>query len=419
MKITSVVVTLLFLSGNNSQAEAAVTLRQSYEAAIKRSEDLATQQELVTQAEERYSQAMGAVLPNVNFIGTYLRQDQGAGTASTSLSPQEQHTYKIAANQPLFRGFREYAALKQTRILSQGQGYLRDQAFLQLFQDTAQAFYQVLSNEKDLINLQNEREVNQKRLKEVMQFRKLGRSRDSDVLSVQSNIASLDSLIETAKTSILTARTVWAFLTGMAQGTALADQETFPQSLDSVSSFLNRVDERPDVKAAKEFVDASERGVSIARGGHLPSLDLNGNYYFDRPGYLSEVKWDVSLGLTFPIFQGGAIQSGVRVAASQLKVEELALSKTRRNAEAQIESFYDQVNGDLSQIDKQKQAIEIYQKTYEAEMKDYRFGLVTNLDVLLALNKAEESARALDRLIFQFRTDYLKLQALVANAPKP
>jgi outer membrane protein len=410
---------LIFFIGLASTANATMNLQQSYEAAVKRSEDLASQQELVAQAEERYSQAVGSVLPNVAFVGTYLKQDNSAQQTAggTNLSPPDQQTYKLTATQPLFRGFREYAALKQTKILTEGQGYLRDQAYLQLFQDTAQAFYQVIANEKDLFNLQNERDVNDKRLKEVGQFRKLGRSRDSDVLSVQSNIATLDYSIETMKTAIVTSRAVWSFLTGEDKNTPLVDQEVFPASVEPVSFYLNKVEDRPDVKAAKDFVDAGERGVSIARGGHLPSIDLNGNYYFERPGYLSNVKWDVSLGLTFPIFQGGVINSEVRLAASRLKAQELALSKARRSAQQQIDSFHAQVIGDLAQIEKQKAAIDIYQKTYQAEMKDYRYGLVTNLDVLVALNTSEESARSLDRLIYQFRLDYLKLQAQVAQRP--
>jgi outer membrane protein TolC len=402
---------LFFESG----AHASVNLEQSFQAALKRSEDLATQQELVAQAEEKYSQTVGSVFPTVNFVGTYLHQPAPGTSGGTNISPSDQSTYKLTASQPLFRGFREFAALKQTKILSEGQAFTRDQAYLQLYQDTAQAFYQVLANEKDLINLQTELDVNNKRLKQIGQFRKLGRSRDSDVLSVQSNIATLDYTIETVKTAVITSRSIFSFLTGLDKTTELADTEQFPTSLPPIQTYIDQVENRPDVKAAKDFVDAADRGVSIARGGHLPSLDLFGNYYFQRPGYLQDVKWDVSLGLTFPIFQGGIVQSQVRLASSQLKVEEIALSKARRNAIEKIDTYHAQVLGDLSQIEKQKQAILIHQKTYEAEMKDYRYGLITNLEVLMALNTSEESTRSLDRLIYQFRLDYLKLQAQVAK----
>ncbi len=397
------------------KANASINLSEAYQAALKRSEDLANQGELVNQAEARYSQALGAVLPNVAFSGTYLKQDQTV----SSVFPEDQKTYKITATQPLFRGFREYAALKQQSILVDAQNFNREQALLQLYQDTSQSFYQVLLAEKDLRNLQTEMEVNQKRLTDIKEFRKIGRSRLSEVLSVQSNIASLDAQIESAKTLVSTTRAVFAFMTGLNQNETLVDQENYPAQIEELPFYLGKIDLRPDVKAAEKSVLAGEKGVSIAKGGHLPSLDLNGNYYFQRPGALDAVKWDVSLGLTFPIFQGGVISSGVTIATSQLKQNELALSKTRRLAEQQIETTHSQVKGDLALIAKQKALVDISNQSYEAELKDYRYGLVTNVEVLLSLTTSQESKRALDKAQYQYKIDYVKLLAQVADLRMP
>ena len=42
-----------------------LTLNDAFKAALIRSETLATQQELVTQAEENYNRAWGSILPNI------------------------------------------------------------------------------------------------------------------------------------------------------------------------------------------------------------------------------------------------------------------------------------------------------------------------------------------------------------------
>lgn len=396
-------------------AQAATNLEQAYQAATLRSEDLANQSELVNQAEERYSQAVGSVLPNINFIGTYLRQD--SGSMNGSLSPVEQKTYRISGTQPLFRGFREYAALKQTSIVAEAQSYTRDQAFLQLFQDTAQSFYQVLLAEQDVRDLLTEHDVNQKRLKDVNEFRRLGRSRASEVLTVESNIATLEAQIESAKTLLATYRAIFAFQTGLSANEVLVDQEVFPTQVSDVTSYLGQIDSRPDVHAAADLVNAAEKGITIARGGHLPSLDLNGNYYFTRPGYLQNVKWDASLTLTFPIFQGGIVNSNARIASSQLKQAELTLSKTKRLAQEAIEMTHAQLLGDLSLIAKQKTAVSLATRNYEAEKKDYRYGLVTNIELLLALTSSQETQRSLDRAQYQFKIDYMKLLGLTAARP--
>ncbi len=392
-------------------AMANVSVKEAYQAALKRNEDVANQVELVNQAEERYKQAMGAIAPTLNFLGSYTKQDNGSTAAA--IYPTDQQTYRINATQPLFRGFREYAALKQQGILSSSAKFNQDQAMIQLYQDVVTSYFNVVSAEQDYQNLLNEIKVNQDRLKDIQEFKRIGRSRDTDVLTIESNIAQLETQVESAKTLIKTTRAIFAFLTDLPNTETLTDTRIKTASVEDMNAFTAKINDRPDVQAATTNVDAADRGVSIARGGHLPSIDLGANYYFDRPGALSNVKWDATLGLTFPIFQGGVIQSGVRVAASQLKQADLGLSKARRLAEEQIETFYENVVGDLRQIQKQKNAVDISQKSYAAEKRDYKLGLVTNLDVLQSLTASQESQRQLDRLLYQYQTDVLKLSSAV------
>ena len=40
---------------------------------------------------------------------------------------------------------------------------------------------------------------------------------------------------------------------------------------------------------------ATEETITIARGAHYPSIDLGANYWFKRPGVLSNVDWDFSV----------------------------------------------------------------------------------------------------------------------------
>src|SRR5260221_9419928 len=84
-------------------AEEPLSLKDCFKAALKRSEVLATQQELVVQAEENYHRAWGTILPAINGSYSYFHQD--------AESSAEQKTLKIMADQPLFRGFRDFAAV--------------------------------------------------------------------------------------------------------------------------------------------------------------------------------------------------------------------------------------------------------------------------------------------------------------------
>jgi len=397
---------------------APVTLDQAYRATLNLNEDVANQAELVQQAELQYSQAKGALFPTVNANASYLRQQTPPTGTATNISPSEQETVKLTATQPLFRGFREWAALKEEKLNTEAAKLKRDEVLRQMYFDLAQSYYQVQMAEKDYQNLQVEIAVNEQRLTELKNFERIGRSRASEVLTEQANIASLNAQLASAKYTIENSRAAFSLLTGLSRKSTLKDDTDFPSSIAHLHEYLAKIERRPDVLAAQKTVDMAEQSVKVAKGGHLPSLDLSGNYYFLRPdGYLKNVKWDVQLALTFPIFEGGIVNAQVETAASQLKQAELGLAKTRRIAQQQIETLFAQVKNDLSQIGKQKTAVDLNQKNYDAEQKDYRNGLVTNIEVLTSLTNAQEARRDLDKAQYQFQINYIQL--LTATAERP
>lgn len=405
---------LFSLSASVSLAEAPKTLRECFEASLKKSETFGIQNELVIQADENRAQAYSAIAPSITGVGTYFMQ-QTPDTLNTNFYPASQTTLKITGVQPLFRGFREYAAIRLRKNLLQSQEYQRQLAGLQLFEDLATSFYAVLTYEQDLRNYDTEIAINVKRLNELMTFRKIGRSRESEVLTLQVNIASLQAQLESSKGALASARKTLEYLTGFGPETTLQDNEEMPAIVPINSVFLDQIEKRPDVKAAIESQKATEENRTIAFGGHLPSLDLLGDYFITRPGLFQGVNWDFQLALSVPIFSGGLVQSQVRIAASAARQSDLLLSQIRQLAREQIETFYSSVTADLLQAAKLANAADLASQNYRAELRDYRNGLVTNVEVLQAITSAQESQRLLDRAKFQGKLDFIKLQAASAK----
>ena len=400
-------------------ATPALTLDDYFAAALKRSEVVATQTELIRQAEERAKQASSALLPTVNGVASYTWQESlPAGTAVTSNTLLDrQPLAKLTATQPLFRGFREFAALRQTRALLGAQDDDYQQARVQLFKDVAQNFYSVLSSEQDIANLDEEIRQNQVRERDLQERVRIGRSRSSELLNVQSTISTLRAQREQLQGQLSITRESLAFLSGLDSTTALRDSEVVPQTLEPLIDYLARLERRPDVQAGKKRLAAGQENVAVARGAHLPSLDLNGNYYLDRPGNLKDVTWDVQLALSVPIFAGGSLQSKEREAQSQRTQAELSLEQLRRQALQEIRSLHQGVLSDQSQLQALEKATDIARKNYAAQTRDYRLGLVTNLDVNQALTAYLENQRAADRVRFTMKLDYLKLQAATLQRP--
>lgn len=412
------VMALLVIAANPGHAAEALTLDEYFAAALKRSETVATQIELIRQAEEHYTQANSALRPSVNGVASYTRQDPiPAGELSTSTSPNRQSLAKLTATQPLFRGFREFATLRQTQALLGAQDQDYRNARTQLFKDVVQNFYTVLSIEQDLKNFSEEINQNIDREKELNGRVRIGRSRIGEVLSVQSTISTLRAQVEQLQGQLSAAREAFAFLSGLAPTTLLRDTENLPVNLEPLDDYLARLELRPDVIAGRQRLSAAQENTQVARGAHLPSLDLNANRYLERTGNLKDSTWDVGIALTVPIYAGGLLQSKVSEAVSQRTQAELNASQVRRQAEQEIRSTYQSVVFDRSQLDALEKATESARKNYEAQRRDYRLGLVTNLDVLQALTAFQQNQLALDRARYTTKLDYLKLQAAAVRRP--
>ncbi len=396
-------------------AAAALTLDDYYAAALKRSEVVATQSELIRQAEERYRQAGASRLPTVDAIATRTRLDDGATDATAN--PTRQRNSRLTATQPLFRGFREFATVRQTQALMGAQGEDYRGARAQLFKDVAQNFYDVLTLEQDLANLDGQIRQHQQREKELDDRVRIGRSRVGEVLTVQATVGTLRAQVESRRAELAAAREAFAFLSGLPVATPLHDTETVPENPAALDEHLARLELRPDVKAARQRLTAAQENVAVARGAHLPSLDLVANRYLERTGSLRDVEWDVQLALTLPLYAGGGTQSRVREAASQGTQAELNASQVRRQAEQEIRALHQAVTLDRSQLDALEKATEAARKNYEAQRHDYRLGLVTNLDALQALTAFQENQRALDRARYAAKLNHLRLQAASARRP--
>lgn len=395
--------------------EQALTLDEYYAQALLRSEVIATQGELIRQAEERQRQARAALYPALSGIASYTWQDSGA--RDPNLNPTRQTNARIAATQPLFRGFREFAVMRQSRALAGAQSDDYQNARIQLFQDVAQNFYDVLTIEKELKNLDEQIEQYRQREKELQGRVRIGRSRIGETLTVQSTISTLQAQIEQRKAELNAAREAFAFLSGLSATTILVDEEVIPAEPGPLDRYLARVHLRPDVKAAQQRLAAAQENVRVVRGEHLPSLDLNANRYLERSGILEDVEWDVQLALTVPLYAGGSVQSRVREAESQTTQAQLNVSQIQRQAQQEIRSLYQSVILDRSQLTALEMAAQAARKNYGAQLRDYRLGLVTNLEVLQALTVFQENLRALDRARYTAKNNYLKLQAAAVLRP--
>ena len=397
--------------------EERVDFKKAFDSALQNTEFAKISQNEAAQAAERVKQANGAILPSLALNASYTRQQDvnATGGLSSSFQRPDQHSIRVTATQPLFRGLREFAALRAAGNAEESAKALTDNARLLLFSAVGEAYYNVASAEQDLKNLHTLFDLSRKQVKELEGRVKIGRSRKADLFTAESQAAAVQAQIQAADAIVQQTRDNFAYSTGLNRLTPIDSQTGLPSRLVPIDQYLARIEIRPDIRSRQELLRIAEENVSIARGQHLPSLDFSGNYYLNRTGILEPVKWDIGFNLSFPIFSGGVTSSQVREASLRSQEEELVLSRARRLASRDIHSAYELVENGIQQIKYLEVAVETTERTFRAQNADFRLGLVPNLDVIQSLNASADAKRTLDRTQFQAQIAWINLQAAVGD----
>jgi outer membrane protein len=413
--------TILFLSfislvqadGENIKA-APLTLADCYNLALKQSEKIAINAEQIKEAEARFSQSLGTLMPHIYFNSTKNWQDtldSGGSSLNASGNALEQ---KFTFQQTLFSGFKEFAAMKASKL--QESQYLNEKIRAEqlLLVDVANSFYLLLEQRADLRSLEWIKESLKERIRDLMEREKLGRSRRSEVVNTESELYGVEADIELLKNRMILARQLLEFLTGVTVSDIADTEDLFPV-LGPEESYLQESNERPDVLATKSAWEVSQQNTKVAKSGLLPTVTAEGNIYTHRVESLESSKWDAALKVSVPIFEGTEVYGLIQEAAIKAAQAELEYKHTKRLAYAHIRDAYVRIQTALPRTMAFKKALKASEMNYALQRSDYKLNLVNNLDVLAAIKTLENSRRDYIHAYYETKRSYWQLVGAVGK----
>lgn len=384
-----------------------LTLADCYQLTLKQSEKLALQEELIQEAEGRFLRALGAVLPHASFSSSDKRQD---GSGSSAFTLKEVPERKFVVTQTLFGGFKEAAAMSGARAEKRQRTHEKTRVGQLLLLDVTNGFYLLLEQRKDLEALTATRKALVKRIHELKERERLGRSRPSEVVSSEANLRRVEAELEEVKSREVVARQLLEFLTGRNSLGKIADSGSLNFSLDPLENYLAKAGRRPDLQALVEAWEVSKKQVTVARSPLWPTVEAEGNYYVERAGASEAVDWDATLTVDVPIFEGGEAFGAVKEAKARSRAAEIRLSQAKRSADLEIRDAYARLEAALAKSGALEKALLASEEDYRLQTEEYRLNLVNNLDVLEALEDLQQARRDLLRASYEARRFYWALR---------
>ncbi|MBK8575008.1 MAG: TolC family protein [Elusimicrobia bacterium] len=409
-----------FVRAENVQvATGPLTLDACYRLALERSESVGLSEEDVRRGEAQYAQLRSGILPSVGFRATEKFQDTAGSPSSANgtLVRGDQVEASFYGKQTIFAGFREFAAMKGQKEEIAARQETVSRSKILLYEDVAGLFFTIADRDQEMESLQNLIRLSTDRVQELKKRLAIGRSRESEILSTESQAANLESRWESARGFREAALAVLNTLL-RAQVTAIMDDQPDAVAPASIDRYLERVAQRPDVRSAESRRLSRAQFVKSARRIYLPTLDLTGNYYVKRVGANEPIDWDALFSLNAPFYTGGQTQSLVRLAESDERTAALQLSQVRRDAEGEVRERHRNLLSLLSQMEKLKRSADLAERNYTVQRNEYRLGLVNNLDVLAALNTWQDTQLALDTVRLAAKNVSIRLELAAGSIPE-
>ncbi len=391
----------------------AQTLAELYQAA--KSQTAAIQDRLlaVEIAKEQKSQVVATALPSVTAQSNNVwREQANVGPFGEAY----QHSAFLNLTQPLFQGGSEYYAIGAARNLPQIAEYEKQQEELRIFALVAQAFYQTVRFQNELKVYGEQQKTLQDRLQTLKNRAKIGRSKTTDVIAAQSQLARIVSEQSRVERSLVASKRNLKNLSGVDNINLLVDPVS-ATTLQLNPDWDKQVSNNPQIKANELLLKNAEKERKAAQGTFLPNVDADANYYLDRAGILRDSSWDVTVVARWNLFNGGNDASEVRIRRLQAAQIEARLSDIKRTLQNDFQSLKKEFylhQKTLSQLD---EAVHLARQNYQQHLKEANRGLVSDLEALQVLEDYLQIRRTHDQQVFEAKMAYTQLQALAGELP--
>ncbi len=407
------VVCLLPLQGFAENAKPdKLTLEECYHLTLKQSETIAINSELIREAEARFTQALGALLPQVSFVWTQTNLD--SERAFSSYNHNGSFESKFVFKQTLFSGFKEFAGMAGSSLEQKQRISEKKRAEELLFVDVADAFYLLLEQQEDLKTIDMIHKALSDRVIELKKREDVGRSRHSELVSTESKLYNIEAEIQLVKSRELIAKELVAFLIGKEPG-VLFDEKDTPDSLGPESFYTANVGLRADVRAYNFATGVAEKQAYIAKTALLPTVTVEGNYYERRNTTPLDVTWSTILKISVPIFEGTTTYGNIKQANAKSHEAELTYKRAQRLAIQNVHDSYVRAYSAVLMSKAMEKALKSAELNYSLQKDDYKNNLVSNLDVLTAIQGFGDTRRSYMHTLYEKKRMYWQLEAAAGN----
>jgi multidrug efflux system outer membrane protein len=372
-----------------------------------------------TEARAQIDVTRAGLFPNVALSGSATRQQTSPNTPSsfTGQAIGQKSTYNnftvpldFSYEVDLWGSVRRSIESSRAQMRASADNLATIQ--LEIQAEVAVDYFTLRALDSELAVLRSSVEVFSKSLDLTMNRRTGGVATDLDVAQAETLLKTTQAQLPAVTLQRAQFEHALALLVGQPASLFQVPERSLSTEPPLIPSGLpsELLERRPDISATERLMAAANANIGVATAAFFPTIQLNGLTGFDsvNAGTVfnwSSRMWAIGPSLTMPIFEGGKLRAGLRLAKASYEEMVANYRQTVLTAFSEVEDNLAAQNLLAQQYEAENGALVAARLQLQVANNRYRDGLTTFLDVATAESTA---------LNVEFSTVQLRGQQLVA-----
>ncbi|MFH0796424.1 MAG: TolC family protein [Candidatus Omnitrophota bacterium] len=396
-----------------------LTLEQALNETRSKSLSLRQAEEQIKAAEFGAAEQRTYLYPSFALSGSYSYQNGevlAGPETSTAVNNWDSNAVSFGITQPLYTGGELKGQYESAKLAVDLARLAYDQEVLNLGFEVRESYFAALRLEKAVAVTRELVNNRQRHLSEVEKRVKVGVLPKVEQLKSEVELAHSQDNLVSAENSL---KVSFSGLNRLLERPldmewSLSDVvPRMPPVLPDMNSCCQQaLQTRPDRKSAHLKVMQMEKGVSVARSGYYPRVDLQlVHEEFQDDAFSSGWNYDdqVLVTVSYDLWNWGRVKDKVNASQSQKKQAETELAGLERSIRLEVKNAYLSVLSAQARIGTAEKAVDQAKEVLRMQTIRFQEGMATNTDVL----DADFALAQVQTDYYNARYDYLTAEAIL------
>jgi outer membrane protein len=375
-----------------SVAAQAQTMTQALAEAYNTNPTLLAQRALLRATDEGVPQALSGWRPTVNFTGDVAGSASqflpGLPKVSNENATFQSNALSVQVTQPIYTGGRTVAQTRQAVETVQSTRAQTLAVETSVLQSVAQAYLDTVRDQELVEVNRNNVKVLREQLTATQDRFRVGEVTRTDVAQAEASLAQAIGQLASAEGALAQSQAEYVAAVGSRPGILLLPRErpALPATREEMLSLA--ANNNFSVISANFAELAARDNIDVVRGQLLPQISLVGGLSRAAGPSVTlanslENTASISLQMTMPLYEGGAIYSQTRQAEQTVGQRRSQVDQARRTAVQSTEDAWETLKAGRASVASFAAGVRAAQIALEGVQQEALVGTATTLDVLV------------------------------------